>query len=155
MRTRVVVVVSFLLLLLTWLLLSGLNLNTTRFDEQLDALDRFSSLERSLNCEVLSARAGLSRNYDALARLSDAYGGSVNRLREAAGSDAEEVVAIDVLVAGARNQQDLIEQFKSRNALTKLLSPFWFIQCPSCRFGPHGGGRGRHHAVGRHASPHA
>ena len=64
---------SFLLLLLTWLLLSGLNLNSTRFDQQIEALDRFSRFERALNREVLTARAGLSRNYDALARLTDAY----------------------------------------------------------------------------------
>ena len=50
--TPVVVVVSFLLLLLTWLLLSGLNLNSTRFDEQIEALDQFSRFERALNREV-------------------------------------------------------------------------------------------------------
>jgi signal transduction histidine kinase len=120
MKTPVVVVVSCLLVLLTWLLLSGLNLNSTRFDEQLEALDRFSRLERALNRGVLFARAGLSRNYDTLARLTDAYEGSLNRLSEAAGSDAAEVVAaIDVLAAGARHQQELVEQFKSRNALLR------------------------------------
>jgi signal transduction histidine kinase len=117
--TPVVVLVSFLLLLLTWLLLSGLNLNSTRFDEQLEALDHFSRLERALNREVLTARAGLSRNYDALARLTDVYDESVHRLRRAAGSDAEESAAIDVLAAGAHRQQDLVEQFKSRNALLR------------------------------------
>jgi signal transduction histidine kinase len=117
--TPVVVLVSFLLLLLTWLLLSGLNLNSTRFDAQLEALDRFSRLERALNREVLTARAGLSRNYDALARLTDSYDESVHQLRRAAGSDAEEIVAIDVLAAGANRQQTLIEQFKSRNALLR------------------------------------
>jgi signal transduction histidine kinase len=117
--TPAVVLVSFLLLLLTWLLLSGLNLNSTRFDEQLEALDQFSRLERALNREVLTARAGLSRNYDALARLTDAYEESVHQLRRAAGSDAEENVAIDILSAGAHRQQTLIEQFKSRNALLR------------------------------------
>ena len=117
--TPVVVLVSFLLLLLTWLLLSGLNLNSTRFDEQIEALDHFSRLERALNREVLTARAGLSRNYDALARLTDAYDESVHQLRNAAGSDAEESAAIDVLAAGAHRQQTLIEQFKSRNALLR------------------------------------
>jgi signal transduction histidine kinase len=117
--TPVVVLVSFLLLLLTWLLLSGLNLNSTRFDEQLEALDQFSRLERALNREVLTARAGLSRNYDALARLTDAYDESVPQLRRAAGSDAEENAAIDALAAGAYRQQTLIEQFKSRNALLR------------------------------------
>ena len=68
--TRVVVFVSFLLLLLTWLLLSGLNLNSARYDREMGALTNFSRLERALNREVLTARAGLSRNYDALARMT-------------------------------------------------------------------------------------
>ena len=59
--TPLVVFVSFLLLLLTWLLLSGLNFNSTRLDAQLEALDHFSRLERALNREVLTARSGLSR----------------------------------------------------------------------------------------------
>src|SRR6476659_5817270 len=120
--TPVVVLLSFLfllLLLLTWLLLSGLNLNSTRYDRQLEALDHFSRLERALNREVLTARAGLSRNYDELARLTDAYGESVHQLREAAGSDTEEGAAIAVLAAGAHRQQILVEQFKSRNALLR------------------------------------
>ena len=117
--TPVVVLVSFLLLLLTWLLLSGLNLNSTRFDEQVEALDHFSRLERALNREVLTARAGLSRNYDALARMTDAYDESVHQLRRVAGSDAKETATIDALAAGAHRQQILVEQFKSRNALLR------------------------------------
>ena len=117
--TPVVIFVSLLLLLLTWLLLSGLNLNAARFDRELTALDNFSRLERALNREVLTARAGLSRNYDALARMTDAYDDSLNRLREAAGSDSELDAAIEVLAAAADRQQKLIELFKSRNALLR------------------------------------
>jgi signal transduction histidine kinase/CheY-like chemotaxis protein len=40
-------------------------------------------------------------------------------LREAAGSNSEEGAAIEVLAARARRQQDLVEQFKSRNALLR------------------------------------
>jgi signal transduction histidine kinase/CheY-like chemotaxis protein len=119
--TPVAFLVSFLLLLmlLTWLLLSGLNLNSTRYDRELEALDQFSRFERGLNREVLNARAGLSRNYDALARLTNAYEDSLNRLRDAAGSDSEEGAAIEVLATGARRQQELVEKFKSRNALLR------------------------------------
>jgi signal transduction histidine kinase len=117
--TPVVIFVSLLLLLLTWLLLSGLNLNSTRFDGELTALDNFSRLERALNREVLTARAGLSRNYDALARMTNAYHDSLNRLREAAGSDSELDAAIEVLAAAADRQEKLIEQFKSKNALLR------------------------------------
>src|ERR1700736_5527540 len=115
--TAVVVIVSSFLLLLTWLLTNGLNLDAVRYDRQLRALDQFSQFERALNREVLTARAGLSRNYDALARTTDAYDGSLNRLREAVDSDPEESAAIEVLAARARRQQDLIEKFKSTNAL--------------------------------------
>jgi signal transduction histidine kinase len=117
--TPVVVFVSFLLLLLTWLLLSGMNLNSTRFESELRALDEFSRFERGLNREVLNARVGLSRNYDALARMADAYEHSLNRLREAAGPDAEESAAIELLAVRAHRQQDLVEKFKMRNALLR------------------------------------
>jgi signal transduction histidine kinase len=117
--TPVAVIVAFFLLLLTWLLMNGLNLNSVRYDRELRALDNFSRLERGLNREVLTARAGLSRNYDALALMTDAYDDSLNRLREAAGLDSEEGAAIEVLAARARRQQDLIERFKSRNALLR------------------------------------
>ena len=99
--TRVVVFVSFLLLLLTWLLLSAMNLNSTRFESELRALDEFSRFERGLNREVLSARVGLSRNYDALAQMADAYEHSLNRLREAAAPDADESAATEVLTVRA------------------------------------------------------
>jgi signal transduction histidine kinase len=119
MKTPAVIIGSFFLLLLTWLLLSGLNLNSDRYDRELQAFHDFSELERGLNREVLTARAGLSRNYDALARMTDAYAEALDRLREAAGADTEESAAIEVLAARARRQQDLIEQFKSRNALLR------------------------------------
>ena len=44
----VAVVVSFLLLLLTWLSLSGLNLNSARYDRELRALDDFSIFQQKL-----------------------------------------------------------------------------------------------------------
>jgi signal transduction histidine kinase len=119
MKTPAVIIGSFFLLLLTWLLLSGLNLNFDRYDRELQALHDFSDLERGLNREVLTARAGLSRNYDALARMTDTYAEALDRLRETAGAGSEESAAIEVLAVRARRQQDLVEQFKSRNALLR------------------------------------
>ena len=113
------VIVSLLLLLLTWLLLSGLNLNSARYDRELKALDDFSRFERGLNREVLAARVGLSQNYDSLARMTDRYADSLDRLREAAGSGSEESVAIEGLEAGTNRQRELVEQFKTRNALLR------------------------------------
>src|ERR1700744_1331638 len=120
MRTAsVTIIVLSGLLLLTWLLMNGMNLNTARYDHELRALDEFSRLERGLNREVLTARAGLSRNYDALARMTNAYALSLDRLRGAAGTDPEEKAAIHGPGARVRQQQDLIEKFKSRNALLR------------------------------------
>ena len=103
MRMRsIAIIVLFFLLLLTWLLLSGLNLNSVRYDRELRALEDFTRFERGMNREVLTARAGLSRNYDALARLTDAYDDAVNRLLEAAGPGSEESAAIEALVTRAR-----------------------------------------------------
>lgn len=117
--TVVVFIASSFLLLLTWLLMNGLNLSAAGYDRELRALDDFSRLERELNREVLTARAGLSGNYDALARMADAYEDSLNRLREAARKNSEESAAIKDLSAHAHRQQDLIEQFKSKNALLR------------------------------------
>ena len=107
----------FLLSLLTWLLVNGLDLNSNRFDRELQALDDFSRFERGFTREVLAARVGLSRNYDALVRMMEAYDNSLDRLREAAGPNAEENAPIEVLAATADRQEKLIEQFKTRNAL--------------------------------------
>ena len=132
MRMRsIAIIVLFFLLLLTWLLLSGLNLNSVRYDRELRALEDFTRFERGMNREVLTARAGLSRNYDALARLTDAYDDAVNRLLEAAGPGSEESAAIEALVTRARRQQDLVEQFKSRNAL--LQNSFVYFRIFSAR----------------------
>ena len=117
--TSIAIVVAFFLLLLTWLLLSGLDPHYARYDRELQVLDEFSELERALNREVLTARAGLSRNYDASAHLTDAYAESLDQLREAAATDSEQRAAIEVLAERANRQRDLVEQFKSRNALLR------------------------------------
>jgi signal transduction histidine kinase len=115
--TPVCVVVATLLLLLTWLLMSGLNLNSARYDSELAAFHDFARLERGLNREALTARVGLSRNYDALARMSDGLTFALDRLREAAGANSKENDAFEVLAADAAREQELIEHFKTRNAL--------------------------------------
>src|SRR5713101_6818015 len=104
------------LLLLTWLLLNGLNLDATRFDRELRALDDYAMAERALNREVLTARAGLSRDHEALVRLEKTFDDSLKRLREAAGTDSDVGAAIQVLAARAARQKELVEQFKSNNA---------------------------------------
>ncbi|MBC9980616.1 DAHL domain-containing protein, partial [Bradyrhizobium campsiandrae] len=96
-RAPTVASVMFVLALLTWLLLNGLNVNSARYDSQLEALGDFTRFERGMTREVLTARAGLSRNYDALVQMDNAYDDALTRLRETAGLDAEQTSAIDVL----------------------------------------------------------
>ncbi|WFU69931.1 two-component system VirA-like sensor kinase [Bradyrhizobium sp. CB2312] len=123
--------VAFLLALLTWLLLNGLNLNSDRYDRQTQALSDFTRFERGISREVLTSRAGLSRNYDGLVAMVDAYDAALVRLREAAGTDKEQLAAIDVLSARATRQEELIEQFKSKNAL--LRNSFTYFSLFSAR----------------------
>ena len=111
------VAVPFLLLLLTWLLLSGLNLNSSLFDRQLRALDDFAMIENALHRDVLTARAGLLRHYDLLVSEMGALHDALDRLRKAAAADPEEKAAIDRLAALVDRQEELVEQFESKNAL--------------------------------------
>lgn len=106
-----------LLGLLTWLLLNGLNMNSARFDQEIQALSGFTRFERGISREVLTVHAGLSRNYDGLVLMTNLYGDALARLREAAGSDPEESAAVEVLAARVRRHEDLVENFKSKNAL--------------------------------------
>lgn len=116
-RAPTVASVLFVLALLTWLLLNGLNVNSARYDSQLEALGDFTRFERGMTREVLTARAGLSRNYDGLVVMENAYDDALTRLRETAGLDAEQTRAIDVLTVRAIREENLIERFKSMNAL--------------------------------------
>ncbi len=114
---RMAIIVPALLLLLTWLMLSGLNLNSARYDRQLRAIGDFSRFERASKREVLTARVGLSKNYDSLVRMTGLLNQALDRLREESGSDPEERPAIEALAARAAEDEELIEQFKSKNAL--------------------------------------
>jgi hypothetical protein len=126
--------VLFLLTLLTWLLWSGLNMNSARFDRELKALGDFTKFERGISREVLTARAGLSRNYDGLVRLADAYDDALARLREAAGSDPAEVAAVEVLAARAPARgSDRAVQDQER-VTAELFCLFWSVRRPARRF---------------------
>ncbi len=114
---RVAIIVPALLLLLTWLMMSGLNLNSARYDRQLRAIGDFSRYERALQREVLTARVGLSRNYDGLVRTAGLLDHSLDRLRQESGPDPEETHAIEALAVRAAENEGLIEEFKSKNAL--------------------------------------
>ena len=109
--------ILILLLALSWLAFRAIDPEAERYDRALRALDRFTLMEIALHRDVLSARAGLLRNYDPLVRELNALRDALDRLRDNAPGDAEEAAAIDRFAAAAAQQEELTEQFKSDNAL--------------------------------------
>jgi signal transduction histidine kinase/FixJ family two-component response regulator len=111
------VAVPLLILLLTWLAVRAVNPNVDLFDQALVQLDRFEMAENALYRDVFTARAGILRNYDPLVLHVNELYGSLDRLRETAAIDAETTAAFGQLAASVRQQEDLVEQFKTVNAL--------------------------------------
>ena len=109
--------VLVLITLLTWLSMQAFNTNAERFDRALAELDRFTTAEAMLHGNVLSARAGLLRNYDPLVADTDALDASLQNLQQIMLGDAAAESAIDRLMTSVNRQELLIEQFKSENAL--------------------------------------
>jgi signal transduction histidine kinase/CheY-like chemotaxis protein len=115
--TSAAVMLLFLVLLLTWLSLRAINPEAELFDRALGELDRFAMLENALYRDVFTARAGTLRNYDPLVHEVNALHDSLSRLRETAAIDSETTAALDQLVTSVDRQEELVEQFKSNNAL--------------------------------------
>jgi signal transduction histidine kinase/ActR/RegA family two-component response regulator len=105
------------ILLLTWLSLQSLDTNAEQFDRVLGEMDRFTMLEAALHRDVLNARVGMLRNYDPLVREVTGLEQSLARLHEATPVDAQAAILIEHLVTSLARQEDLVEQFKSNNAL--------------------------------------
>ena len=112
-----VAIVPILVLLLTWLSLRAIDPGAELFDIAVGELDRFSTLENALYRDVFTARAGTLRNYDPLVREINALHDSLARLRETAAIDSETTAALNQLVTSVDRQEELVEQFKSENAL--------------------------------------
>src|SRR6266446_993282 len=110
--------VLLVLVLLTWLSLRAIDTDAELFDRALGALDHFALAESALRRDVLSTRAGLLHNYDPLVQEVNALHESLGRLREAVVADAE-AAAIERVAASVDRQEDLVEQFKSKNALSR------------------------------------
>src|SRR5467141_1819190 len=115
--TPAVAIVPLLVLLLTWLSLRAIDPEAELFDITLGELDRFATLENALYRDVFTARAGTLRNYDPLVRGINALHDSLARLRETAATDSETTAVLDQLVTSVDRQEELVEQFKSENAL--------------------------------------
>ncbi|WP_166298029.1 two-component system VirA-like sensor kinase [Bradyrhizobium sp. 2S1] len=109
--------VSFLLALLTWLLLRGIDTNASAYAVTLQTLDEYALAEASLHRDVLQARAGLLRDYDAFAVDARAMADAVSRLRSHARAEGLDPKPIDQLAAAVVEQEELLERFKTSNAL--------------------------------------
>ncbi|MEI9984097.1 MAG: DAHL domain-containing protein [Aliidongia sp.] len=109
--------IPLLLLLLTWLAFRAANENAELFDTALATVDHFAMQESALQGNVLSARAGVLRNYDPLVREANALDKSLSRLRETAAVDAQASATIDRLTESVGREEALIERVKSDNAL--------------------------------------
>jgi signal transduction histidine kinase/CheY-like chemotaxis protein len=107
------VTVAALLLLLTWLLMRGIDVNARPFEQTLAALDEIELAESAMQRDVLSARAGLLRNYDPLVREVQLLEDAVARLR----GPLVDAALVDRLAVWLVRQEALLEEFKSVNAL--------------------------------------
>jgi signal transduction histidine kinase len=113
---RLVLVVgaaALLLLLISVLSLLGMNPEASRYDRTLAAISRFATAEGALRRDILSARAGLLRDYDPLNQTTAALHRSVADLRLAKVDNA----VLGPLGELIREQDGLTEKFKSDNAL--------------------------------------
>jgi signal transduction histidine kinase/ActR/RegA family two-component response regulator len=115
--TPTVAAMPLLLVLLTWLSVRAINSDAELFDRALAALDHVVVLENALNRDALSARSGMLRNYDPLVGEVNGLKGALGRLHKTAAGDADQTAAVDRLAASVSRQEELIEQFKSNNAL--------------------------------------
>lgn len=106
-----------LILLLSWLSLRAFDPQAESFDRALVELDRFATIENALYRDVFTARAGTLRNYDPLVEEINALRESLNRLRATSAIDPETNAAVDRLAASVDRQEELVERFKSDNAL--------------------------------------
>jgi signal transduction histidine kinase len=109
--------VLLLLALLSWLSFRASDPNAERYDQALKALDRFLVTESALHRDVLSARAGLLRDYDPLVREVEILRQAVDKLGKDASDTPNQLATVGHVAAATDRQENLTEQFKSENAL--------------------------------------
>ncbi len=115
--TPAIAAVPLLIVLLSWLSMGAANVDAEKFDVELADVDRFELLEAALHRDVLSARAGVLRNYDPLVQETNGLRATLAHLQETAKGDTALVSAIDRIDLAVGQQEVLIEKFKSGNAV--------------------------------------
>ncbi len=116
-RAAAAAVVVCLVLLLTWFSSRSINQQAEFFDRALAELDRFGMIENALSRDVFTARGGMLRNYDPLVMEINALRSSLQRLRDASAIDDNTTAEVDLLALSVDRQEQLVELFKSENAL--------------------------------------
>src|SRR5262245_14714443 len=115
-------VIAGLMLLLTYFLVQGATPDAGVHERTLDAMQQLILNDAALQRDVLRARAGLLRNYDPLVhsvenmRDAAAHLGTADHL--ASGPMQREILGrIQAVDAAVRDQDSLVDAFKSSNAL--------------------------------------
>ncbi|MBV9531703.1 MAG: two-component system VirA-like sensor kinase, partial [Bradyrhizobium sp.] len=114
---KAIAILVALILLLTWLSMRAFDPQAELFDRALVELDRFATIENALYRDVFTARAGTLRNYDPLVREINALRNSLDSLRTTSEVDPETKTAVDRLATSVDRQEELVESFKTNNAL--------------------------------------
>lgn len=109
--------VLVLIVLLTWLLVRGLDTNAAAYAMTLRTFDDLELAEASLRRDVLQARAGLLRDYDGIVKSIGAMEETVARLRSFAQIEDLDLAPVSRLAAAFLRQEELAERFKTSNAL--------------------------------------
>jgi signal transduction histidine kinase len=113
-----------LLALITWFLALSLDPAASRYDRSLGVLDNFEMTESILRRNILSVRIGLLRDYDPLVQETNTLASDLDALRTLGVRPA----VIDPLAALVAQQDGLVEQFKTDNALLQnALSHFMVL----------------------------
>jgi PAS domain S-box-containing protein len=108
---------ALLLALLTWLLLRSIDTNASAYADTQRAFDDFALAEASIGRDVLQARAGLLGNYDVLAEAEAAMDRAVSRIHSQVEAEQLDPKSVERLAAAVGQYEDLVESFKSGNAL--------------------------------------
>lgn len=112
-----IVGLALLALVLTSLSLRAVDADADTFDRALADLDRLARSEGALRGDLLAARAGLLRNYDPVVQQMDAMYASLDSLRDDTKGQPQVRTAVDQLSETMGRQEQVVEQFKSDNAL--------------------------------------
>ncbi|MES0156008.1 two-component system VirA-like sensor kinase [Mesorhizobium sp. M0018] len=136
-------IVACLLIALTYLLVQGTAPDAARHERTLDALRTVILYNAALQRDVLRARAGLLRSYDPLVRSIENLDEATQTLpaaRDAASGETRADIdkRIAEVIAAIRDEEALVERFKSDNAL--LQNSLNFFNYMSARLTSEGDG---------------